>query len=135
MRVMQLGIDNSWALQNGETICVVDNTSYLEAIDCFAANHPEYWDQLEALRQDYIELIGEPIKQRAARAVGPKREKKRGSGARFRELIIAGKSNEDCLRIIREEFPDSKATLSDAAWNRAQIRKNPSGYSPDGQKI
>jgi hypothetical protein len=45
-----------------------------------------------------------------------------GSGRRFRELIQLGYSNAECVAIVRAEFPTSRATLSDAAWNRNALR-------------
>lgn len=121
-----------------EPICVVEDVATVdEAVDAFAANHFEHTAELDEL----LDLIGRtpekdrPKRSRVASGVGGKKEKKRGSGARFRELMVQGKSNEECLKIVREEFPDSKATLSDAAWNRAELKKNPGGYQADGRKV
>jgi hypothetical protein len=104
------------------------------ALDVFSANVPELMAELDEFKCD--EFFGNEEKKREKRerktSVG---QKKKGSGARFRELMMQGKTNEECLRIIREEFADSNATLSDAAWNRAQLRKNPAGFRPDGSKI
>lgn len=138
MRISIVGSKTTgWELVLGdgspEPIGVVENATYEEALDVFAANWPEYMDQLDELKCD--DFVGQaPVDEtkRKTRVFG--RERKRGSGARFRELISAGKTNEECLRIVREEFPDSKATLSDAAWNRAQLRKNPSAFYADGSK-
>ena len=55
-----------------------------------------------------------------ARAPGSSRP---GSGARIRELLVAGKAAAEILPIIHTEFPGSKATASDVAWNRGRLRK------------
>jgi len=101
-----------------EPICVVEHASFEEAIDVFAANMPEYSLELDELKCD--DFCGTTAEKKQ-RHNGQQR--KRGSGARFRELILQGKTNAECLAIVRGEFPESKATLSDAAWNRAALRK------------
>lgn len=130
-----VGNNDKWELRVDDVdLGTAERMPYLQAIDAFAANWPEHMAELDVLRAEYVELMGEPAAaEKRQRTPGVKRQ--RGSGARFRELILVGKSNEECLRIVRAEFPDSKATLSDAAWNRYQLRKNPSGYAPDGSKV
>lgn len=113
-----------------EPIGIAENMSYLSAIDAFCANWPEYMDQLDQLRTDYIDLVGEAVAEKKKRLISgmrQPRERKRGVGNRFVELILAGKSNVECLRIVMAEFPESKATLSDAAWQRSQLRKSNPG--------
>lgn len=118
---------------NYEPLGVVENATFDEAIDAFAANWPEYSAELDEFKcEDFVGAeAGKPRRQHA----GERKSRKRGSGARFRELILQGKSNEECVRTVRQEFPESTATLSDAAWQRAQLRKNPSAYAADGTKI
>lgn len=117
-------------LRGGEESCAADCT-FDESLDVFAANFPELSDQLDKnFKCD--EFCG-------TNGVKPRREKtggkrKRGSGARFRELMMQGRTNAECLEAVRAEFPESVATLSDAAWNRALLRKNPDGFNPDGTK-
>lgn len=138
MKIDVVGTEETgWELihEGEEPIGVAEKMSYLSAVDAFAANWPEYMDELDVLRAEYVEFVGEPAVQKRQRVSGQPREKKRGSGARFRELILAGKSNEECLRTVRAEFPESKATLSDVAWNRGELRKNPGGYLGNGQRV
>jgi len=115
-----------------ETVGMVENATFGEALDSFAANWPEYAEAIDELKCE--DFVGMEIQKKSPRRNGTG-ERKRGSGARFRELILQGKTNEECVRIVREEFVDSKATLSDAAWQRAQLRKNPGGFRPDGSKV
>lgn len=114
-----------------EPACVVEHAEFDEAIDAFAANRPELAMELDEFK------CGEFCGTNGARPERARREgkRKRGSGARFRELMMLGRTNEECLRIVRAEFPESVATLSDAAWNRAQLRKKPTGFRPDGSKV
>ncbi len=123
----ELVADGEW-----EPMCVVENVDFDEAIDVFAANFPELMAQLDEFKCD--EFLGNGMKPKEKRQRSTW-QKKRGSGARFRELMMQGKTNDECLKIVREEFPDSKATLSDAAWNRALLRKNPLAFRPDGTKV
>jgi len=46
-----------------------------------------------------------------------------GSGARIRELLVAGHDAESILATIRREFPQSKATKADVAWNRGRLKR------------
>lgn len=132
--------ETGWELIYGEDqepIGVAEKMSYLSAIDAFAANWPEYMVELDELRATYVDFVGEPVvekKRRVSSPSGQPREKKRGSEARIRELILAGESSVECLRIVREEFPESNATLSNVAWNRSELRKNLGGYLSNGQK-
>lgn len=104
-----------------EPVGVAEHVTFEEAIDIFAANWPEHMMALDELK--CADFIGVEVKKVTARRNGV--ERKRGSGARFRELILQGKSNAECVEIVRAEFPESRATISDAAWQRAQLRKNP----------
>lgn len=133
MRISVLGSKPmGWrlVLDGLEEVGVVENATFEEALEAMAANWPEYGKELDQLRCD--EFIG--TQKLPDRRRGTRVERKRGSGARFRELILQGKSNEECVKIVREEFVESKATLSDAAWQRAQLRKNPDGFREDGSK-
>lgn len=48
--------------------------------------------------------------------------RKPGSGARIRELLVAGKPTDVILATIKKEFPASKATANDVAWNRRRLK-------------
>ena len=132
MQIIKMNVAE-WVLRNsrGENLCIAENCSFEDAIDSFVANFPEFAGELDELKCD--EFCGTNGAKPKREKVGGK--KKRGSGARFRELIMGGKSNEECLKIVRAEFPESTATLSDAAWNRALLRKNPAGFAADGSKV
>lgn len=117
-----------------EPIGVVENAPFDDALDAFAANWPEYAAGLDELKSD-DDFVGVQVHSREKKVRGVAGERKRGSGARFRELILQGKGNEECVRIVRSEFPESKATLSDAAWQRAQLKKNPEKFMVNSQVI
>lgn len=126
----------SWSFElNGTVVCRVHGLSLAGAIDAAAAARPDLAEGLDALRCD--DLCGEPAQERAERpsrtksAAGMAR-RKRGSGARFRQLILAGRTNAEALAVVRAEFLESKATLSDAAWNRARLREGE--WNADGTK-
>lgn len=122
---------SAWVLRNGAgELCRAENVEFDEALDVFAADWPEHSSELDQLKCD--DFCGTVAAKKTREKFSG--QKKRGSGARFRELILQGKSNEECVKIVREEFPESTATLSDAAWQRAQLRKNPSGFLPNGFK-
>ena len=141
MKVVSDGGDRNWQLRMDDgTFGHCHNMSHDEALDCFAANWPELAGQLDELRVD--ELAGEQPQTAGQSGQVARREhrqacvgiRKPGSGARFRELMAAGASNAEALAIVRAEFPDSKATLSDAAWNRAKLQKETAarGERPSG---
>lgn len=130
MKVVSNGGDRNWQLRMDDgTFGHCHDMSHSEALDAFAANWPELARQLDALRCD--DLVGDSPQtagqssQVARRRVSEPRVRVRrlGSGARFRELMAAGASNAEALAVVRSEFPESKATLSDAAWNRARLQK------------
>jgi len=108
-----------------EPVGVAEHVTFEEAIDIFAANWPEFAEQLDQLKCE--DFIGVQVAEKKVRRNGTG-ERKRGSGARFRELILQGKTNAECVEIVRNEFPESRATISDAAWQRAQLRKNPEKF-------
>lgn len=125
--------NGAWVLKGDTGLMGSCVGSFLVALDAFAANWPELAGELDALRHD--DLAGdEPQRaspQRQARPRPSSDGKPRlGSGARFRELYGLGKSNAEALVIVRAEFSDSKATLSDAAWNRARFRKEREALGP-----
>lgn len=72
------------------------------------------------------ELVREQEVVRAFTHV-PQQQVRKTSGQRFRELILMGKSNAECVQIVRAEFPNSVATNSDASWNRSQLKKFAAG--------
>ena len=45
-----------------------------------------------------------------------------GSGARIREMLKDGLTPDAILTVIHKEFPDSKATKADVAWNKRKLR-------------
>ena len=125
-----LDSNGKWELEvDSERMCIAEGVSFIKALDIFAANYPEHAAELDELNPE--DLMGVVVTGKVKRQGGERA--KRGSGARFRELIMAGKNNADALAIVRAEFPDSKATLSDAAWNRALLRKGM--FTSDGRKI
>ena len=113
-------------LISGEVIGRCDDMTMDKALDAFAANWPEHAAALDDLKS--VEWLCGPsqtshARDRAARQ--PTAGRKPGSGQRFRELILAGASNAEALAAVRAEFPESRATLSDAAWNRRELKVNP----------
>lgn len=126
-----------WELFAGDTrigTCV--GTAH-DAARAFCSNWPDLADAIESAL--CLDMCGDaPQAQRAARQVGsgPRLAGARrvGVGARMRELLQSGVGDADVLARARAEFPDSKATLSDVAWNKAELRKKPSAYNADGSK-
>lgn len=116
LRFVQDDVTECWELYENDELLGSSALGHNASLDAFACNWPEHGAWLDAQKQP--ETCSEPA--RRAKHAGTR---KMGSGARFRELIGAGASNADALTVVRAEFPDSKATLSDAAWNRAQIEK------------
>ena len=77
--------------------------------------------------------IGAPKKPVPAPAAVPDRPKavqtpmpprKPGSGARIREMLLAGRGTPDILATIHSEFPGSKATTADVSWNKQKLRND-----------
>ncbi len=108
---------------NGDVIlCTCDGRmSERQALNSFAANFPQYARAIDEL----LAKCPEDASDGAKKVPSGERARvgKPGSGRRFRELIGAGKTNAEALAIVKAEFPDSRATLSDAAWNRAKLQK------------
>lgn len=48
---------------------------------------------------------------------------RRGSGLRIRQMLVKNVPTEEILRVIHQEFPESKATASDVSWNRGKLRR------------
>ena len=55
-------------------------------------------------------------------AVKKATEKKPGSGARIRELILKGMPNDAILAIIKKEFKAGNTTTGDVSWNRSMLK-------------
>ena len=110
---------------DGETIGRCANTSFIEAVDAFAANWPEHASRLDELKADDVAWLAGSERHAARRTTSSDRtvDRRPGSGKRFRELMAGGATNAEALAVVRAEFPQSKATLSDAAWNRARLQK------------
>lgn len=117
-----------------ESSSSVKGVTYREAIDVFAANRPDLAEALDSMNRRFVEACDELTGPAGTAQKGhttshdaPRQasEGRRllGSGARFRSLYDQGKSNAEALAIVRQEFPLSKAGLSDAAWNRARWKK------------
>lgn len=117
----------------------VKGVTYREAVDVFAANRPDLALALDELAcDDLCGEAGRPQRASATRHDAPRQASEpgqpkaaRGSGARFRALYDLGKTNAEALAIVRQEFPQSKAGLSDAAWNRARWKKDRAALVPE----
>jgi len=56
--------------------------------------------------------------------VAAKTEKpKRNIGAVAREAILAGKTNQEALDLVKKEFPGANTTLNSINWYRNDLRK------------
>lgn len=125
---------NSWIMSVDDVeVCRCRGMSMRQATDAFAANWPAHAEKLDAYYAAFEDLAGPPeatpAREARSRAVSKPRGRL-GSGARFRELYGLGKTNAEALVIVRGEFSDGKATLSDAAWNRARFRKEREQEAP-----
>lgn len=60
----------------------------------------------------------------AKAAEKPKKEKKRGIGDAAMEAIKAGKTNEEALAAVKQEFPGGKTSLSSINWYRNKMRQS-----------
>lgn len=108
-----------WTMSvKGEEVGTAAGMTRNQALDAFATNWSELAAELDGLRDPAEAAQEKP--QRAARTVSSGKARL-GSGARFRALMMAGASNAEALAAVRLEFPDSKAGLSDAAWNRREL--------------
>lgn len=67
-------------------------------------------------------------KAKAPKAPKVAKEKVPGIGDKAKELIRAGKTNEEVLAGIKEAFPDSNTTMASVNWYRNKLRT-------DGEKI
>lgn len=69
-------------------------------------------------------------KTKAKKEAAPKevKEKVPGIGDKAKELIRAGKSNEEVLAGIKESFPEANTTMASVNWYRNKLRS-------DGEKI
>lgn len=65
---------------------------------------------------------GQEVVEQEAAAVAKPRGK--GIGARAMELILEGKSNEEVIKIVREEIEGSNPTPATMAWYRNKLRKD-----------
>ena len=54
--------------------------------------------------------------------------KKPGTDAKLRELILAGKTNEQALAATLKAFPKAKTSIACASWNRSQLRNHGEKY-------
>lgn len=56
---------------------------------------------------------------------GEKKERapRAGSGSRIKELLRKGMDAEKILAVVHREFPDSKATKGDVAWNKWDMKR------------
>jgi len=56
----------------------------------------------------------------------------KGSGAYIRELLSAGHTTEEILKLVHAQFPSSKATAGDVAWNKRKLRLS---FAPKFEQI
>lgn len=78
------------------------------------------------LTKDEVIMATKKKAEKSAAKGGDKKakgERKPGSGARIRELIMKGVDSEKILATIHKEFPGSKAKASDISWNKGKLRK------------
>lgn len=47
---------------------------------------------------------------------------KRGVGNAAADALLAGKTNEEALKAVREEFPEAKTSLASIGWYRNKLR-------------
>ena len=50
------------------------------------------------------------------------KQPKRGVGAVATEAILAGKTNEEALEVVKAEFPDAKTSVASINWYRNKLR-------------
>lgn len=65
--------------------------------------------------------------EKAKKSTEPK-VKKPGTDAKLRELILAGKTNEQALAATLKAFPKAKTSMACASWNRSQLRNHGEKY-------
>jgi hypothetical protein len=67
-----------------------------------------------------------PVRPKAAQTPMPSSNgsRKPGSGARIREMLLAGRGTPDILATIHAEFVGSKATAADVSWNKQKLRND-----------
>jgi hypothetical protein len=53
---------------------------------------------------------------------------KRGIGTVIREAILANKTNDEALELVKAESPDANTSVATVSWYRNQLRK-------DGHKV
>ncbi len=71
------------------------------------------------------------VKKAAAKKSADVKEptvKKPGTDAKLRELILAGKTNEQALAATLKAFPKAKTSMACASWNRSQLRNHGEKY-------
>lgn len=66
---------------------------------------------------------GEKKAKPAKAAKADKAPRAPGIGAMMRELIKAGKDNQQVLDAVKKKFPDSVAQKTSVAWHRSQMKK------------
>lgn len=71
-----------------------------------------------------MEIVTKFVKQESATT---------GIGAKCRELIKLGKTNQEILDTIKAEFPSAKTTVACVAWYKADMRKK-GLLAPKGHK-
>lgn len=78
-------------------------------------------------------MLGDPAPQRPSTSRVPPRKKPparaegEGSGVYIRRLLIQGYDADQILPEVHAQFPGSKATKADVAWNRNRLRKEQEG--------
>lgn len=129
IEIQKSALTDRWLLAIDGRLSGSCKGSFSDAVYAFGANWPEIREELDQLLCE--DLTGPSGKKAILRPAngsktppGGTERPKKGSGARFRALILAGKSNQEALAIVKKEFPQSKATLADAAWHRGKLKKN-----------
>ncbi len=72
-----------------------------------------------------------PPQQRTASTISPP-DSGVGSGAYIRSLLVAGRGTDEILAAVHANYPLSKATKGDVAWNRGRLRKEGVALSANG---
>lgn len=127
---------DGWELVTSSgVISTAHDMTMREAAECFGANWPRAAERLK----DEADLCEEAPRSRDVaprRASAPRGAVRAvGSGQRFRALILGGATNQEALDKVKDEFPDGRSTLSDAAWNRYELKRHADWYDEDGAKI
>ena len=91
-----------------------------EAISVAAKALEEAEAAFNAARANYHSLVGkQPVKR------GPV-----GVGAFIKEQISAGKTNDEIIKLVKEQFPDNHTNTNCINWYRNALKNWPNGKRP-----